>query len=133
MHSQASPARPQWRELQPEYVIPRGRPKFVSYNPNLPAELQALMIRNFPADSSEKDTRAVDLARVLAAHAAEQGGSGHPGTAMSLAPRAHMLYRLVLRHNPSNRAWVGRDRFILSCGPSSLTQYIQLCRGGFGL
>src|SRR5699024_7361760 len=132
MHSQASPARPQWRELQPEYVIPRGRPKFVSYNPNLPAELQALMIRNFPADWSEKDTRALDLASVLAADAVEKCGSGHSGTAMSLAPLAYTLYQRVLRHNPQNPTCVGRDRFSLSCGHSSLTQYIQLYLGGFG-
>ena len=105
----------------------------MSYNPNLPAELQALMIRNFPADWSEKDTRAVDLARVLAADAVEKCGSGHPGTAMSLAPLAYTLYQRVLRHNPKNPTWVGRDRFILSCGHSSLTQYIQLYLGGFGL
>ena len=91
------------------------------------------MVRNFPADWSEKDTRAVDLARVLAADAVEKCGSGHPGTAMSLAPLAYTLYQRVMRHNPKNPTWVGRDRFILSCGHSSLTQYIQLYLGGFGL
>lgn len=82
---------------------------------------------------TELDQRAVDTARLLAADAVQKCGSGHPGTAMSLAPAAYLLYQKVMRHNPANPDWVGRDRFVLSCGHSSLTQYIQLFLGGFGL
>ncbi|MFV0319880.1 MAG: transketolase [Microbacterium sp.] len=81
----------------------------------------------------EIDRRAVDTARVLAADAVEKVGNGHPGTAMSLAPAAYLLYQRVLRHNPADPQWLGRDRFILSAGHSSLTQYVQLYFGGFGL
>lgn len=81
----------------------------------------------------EIDRRAVDTARVLAADAVEKVGNGHPGTAMSLAPAAYLLYQRVMRHDPSDVHWVGRDRFILSAGHSSLTQYVQLYLGGFGL
>ncbi len=79
------------------------------------------------------DRRAVDTARVLAADAVEKVGNGHPGTAMSLAPAAYLLYQRVLRHDPADTDWLGRDRFILSAGHSSLTQYVQLYLGGFGL
>ncbi|WP_243075141.1 transketolase [Microbacterium sp. SS28] len=81
----------------------------------------------------EIDKRAVDTARVLAADAVEKVGNGHPGTAMSLAPAAYLLYQRVLNHDPADTHWVGRDRFILSAGHSSLTQYVQLYLGGFGL
>ncbi|WP_295011150.1 transketolase [uncultured Microbacterium sp.] len=81
----------------------------------------------------EIDRRAVDTARVLAADAVEKVGNGHPGTAMSLAPVAYLLYQRVLRHDPADTHWIGRDRFILSAGHSSLTQYVQLYLGGFGL
>jgi len=81
----------------------------------------------------EIDRRAVDTARVLAADAVEKVGNGHPGTAMSLAPAAYLLYQRVLRHDPADPHWLGRDRFILSAGHSSLTQYVQLYLGGFGL
>ncbi|MFH8252449.1 transketolase [Microbacterium sp. B2969] len=81
----------------------------------------------------EIDERAVDTARVLAADAVEKVGNGHPGTAMSLAPAAYLLYQRVLRHDPADTHWLGRDRFILSAGHSSLTQYVQLYLGGFGL
>jgi len=81
----------------------------------------------------EIDRRAVDTARVLAADAVEKVGNGHPGTAMSLAPAAYLLYQRVLRHDPADVDWLGRDRFILSAGHSSLTQYVQLYLGGFGL
>ncbi|MEJ1086950.1 transketolase [Microbacterium sp. Mu-80] len=79
------------------------------------------------------DRRAVDTARVLAADAVEKVGNGHPGTAMSLAPAAYLLYQRVMRHDPADTHWIGRDRFILSVGHSSLTQYVQLYLGGFGL
>ncbi|GGD41189.1 putative transketolase [Microbacterium faecale] len=81
----------------------------------------------------EIDQRAVDTARVLAADAVEKVGNGHPGTAMSLAPAAYLLYQRVMNHDPADPHWVGRDRFILSAGHSSLTQYVQLYLGGFGL
>ncbi|MBW1638023.1 transketolase [Microbacterium resistens] len=81
----------------------------------------------------EIDRRAVDTARVLAADAVEKVGNGHPGTAMSLAPAAYLLYQRVMRHDPADTGWIGRDRFILSAGHSSLTQYVQLYLGGFGL
>lgn len=81
----------------------------------------------------EIDRRAVDTARVLAADAVEKVGNGHPGTAMSLAPAAYLLYQRVMRHDPADTHWLGRDRFILSAGHSSLTQYVQLYLGGFGL
>ncbi|MFT3900139.1 MAG: transketolase [Gordonia sp. (in: high G+C Gram-positive bacteria)] len=86
-----------------------------------------------PSDWTEVDSKAVDTARLLAADAVQKCGSGHPGTAMSLAPLAYTLYQRVLRHDPNDTEWVGRDRFILSCGHSSLTQYVQLYLGGFGL
>ena len=88
---------------------------------------------NYPADWSELDTQAVNTIRVLAADAVEKCGSGHPGTAMSLAPLAYTLYQRTLRQDPADPQWAGRDRFVLSCGHSSLTQYIQLYYGGFGL
>ena len=81
----------------------------------------------------ELDDRAVDTARVLAADAVERVGNGHPGTAISLAPAAYLLYQKVMRHDPRDTNWIGRDRFILSIGHSSLTQYVQLYLGGFGL
>ena len=82
---------------------------------------------------SKLDQAAVDTARVLAADAVEKVGNGHPGTAISLAPVAHLLFQKVLRHDPANPSWVGRDRFILSVGHSSLTLYNQLYLTGYGL
>ena len=82
---------------------------------------------------SELDSRAVDTARVLAADAVEKVGNGHPGTAISLAPVAYLLFNKVMRHDPSDDRWIGRDRFILSVGHSSLTLYNQLYLHGFGL
>ncbi|WHS49561.1 transketolase [Rothia sp. SD9660Na] len=82
---------------------------------------------------TEKDQRAVDTARVLAADAVEKVGSGHPGTAMSLAPVAYLLFQKVMRQDPRDDRWEGRDRFILSPGHTSLTLYSQLFLGGFGL
>ena len=96
-------------------------------------EIRALTQRVYPADWTDVDTRAIDTARLLAADAVQKCGSGHPGTAMSLAPMAYTLYQRVMRHDPTDPEWVGRDRFVLSCGHSSLTQYIQLYLGGFGL
>jgi transketolase len=82
---------------------------------------------------SAVDQRAVDLIRVLAMDAVEQAGSGHPGTAMSLAPAAYLLFQRILRHDPADPHWLGRDRFVLSCGHSSLTLYLQLYLSGYGL
>jgi transketolase len=79
------------------------------------------------------DERAVDLVRVLAMDAVQKVGNGHPGTAMSLAPAAYLLYQRILRHDPADPQWPGRDRFVLSCGHSSLTLYIQLYLSGYAL
>jgi transketolase len=84
-------------------------------------------------DWSDLDHRAVDTVRTLAMDAVQKVGNGHPGTAMSLAPAAYMLFQKVMRHDPADPSWVGRDRFVLSAGHSSLTLYIQLYLGGFGL
>ena len=91
-----------------------------------------------PADSgplewTELDKRAVDTVRVLAMDAVEKSGNGHPGTAMSLAPLAYLIFQRHLRHDPTDPDWVGRDRFVLSCGHSSLTLYIQLYFSGYGM
>jgi len=82
---------------------------------------------------TDLDRRAVDNVRVLAMDAVQKAGSGHPGTAMSLAPVAYLLYQKVMRHDPSDDRWPGRDRFVLSCGHTSLTQYLQLFLTGYGL
>jgi transketolase len=84
-------------------------------------------------DWSDLDRRAVDTIRVLAMDAVEKAGNGHPGTAMSLAPAAFLLFQRVMRHDPTDPHWPGRDRFVLSCGHSSLTLYIQLYLSGYGL
>ena len=88
---------------------------------------------NDSTDFTDLDRRAVDTVRVLAADAVEKIGSGHPGTAMSLAPAAYLLFQKVLRHDPSDPQWIGRDRFILSPGHTSLTLYLQLYFSGYGL
>ncbi|MFD6756775.1 MULTISPECIES: transketolase [Micromonospora] len=84
-------------------------------------------------DWSDLDRRAVDTVRVLAMDAVEKSGNGHPGTAMSLAPAAYLLFNRVMRHNPADPSWPGRDRFVLSAGHSSLTLYIQLFLAGYPL
>ncbi len=84
-------------------------------------------------DWTELDQKAVDTVRVLAMDAVQKVGNGHPGTAMSLAPAAYLLFQKVMRHNPADPNWPGRDRFVLSCGHSSLTLYLQLFLGGWGL
>ncbi|WP_328355547.1 transketolase [Mycobacterium sp. NBC_00419] len=96
-------------------------------------QISALTQPHHPDDWTEVDSRAVDTVRVLAADAVQKVGNGHPGTAMSLAPLAYTLFQRVMRHDPSDTHWLGRDRFILSCGHSSLTLYLQLYLGGFGL
>ncbi|RKO20048.1 transketolase [Pseudarthrobacter phenanthrenivorans] len=82
---------------------------------------------------TDLDRRAVDTIRVLAADAVEKVGNGHPGTAMSLAPAAYLLFQKLMRHDPRDPDWIGRDRFILSPGHTSLTLYIQLFLSGYGL
>ncbi|MFE4690769.1 transketolase [Streptomyces sp. NPDC056749] len=82
---------------------------------------------------TELDQRAVDTARILAVDAVQKAGNGHPGTAMSLAPAAYTLFQKVMRHDPADAEWIGRDRFVLSAGHSSLTLYTQLYLAGFGL
>jgi transketolase len=84
-------------------------------------------------DWSDLDRKAVDTTRVLAMDAVQKVGNGHPGTAMSLAPAAYLLFQRYLRHDPTDPSWVGRDRFVLSAGHSSLTLYIQLYLSGYGL
>ncbi|HEX6970164.1 MAG TPA: transketolase [Micromonosporaceae bacterium] len=86
-----------------------------------------------PLTWSELDRRAVDTVRVLAMDAVEKSGNGHPGAAMSLAPAAYLLFNRVMRHDPTDPEWPGRDRFVLSAGHSSLTLYIQLYLTGYGL
>lgn len=89
----------------------------------------------YPAKNawSQLDDQAVAVARALAMDAVQKVGNGHPGTAMSLAPVAYTLFQRFLRHDPSDPNWIGRDRFILSCGHSSLTLYIQLLFSNYGL
>jgi len=79
------------------------------------------------------DRRAVNVARALAMDAVQKVGNGHPGTAMSLAPVAYLLYQRMMRHDPADMEWTGRDRFVLSAGHSSITQYVQLFLSGTGL
>jgi transketolase len=80
---------------------------------------------------TDLDQKAVDTVRLLAADAVQKVGNGHPGTAMSLAPAAYLLFQKIMRHDPADPHWAGRDRFVLSCGHSSLTQYIQLYLAGY--
>ncbi|WP_200807823.1 transketolase [Demequina sp. NBRC 110056] len=82
---------------------------------------------------TDADRRAIDTLRVLAADAVEKVGNGHPGTAISLAPAAYLLFQNVMRHDPSDSHWLGRDRFVLSAGHSSLTLYLQLFASGYQL
>ena len=84
-------------------------------------------------DWTTADKRAVDLVRVLAMDAVQKVGNGHPGTAMSLAPAAYLLFQRVMKHDPADPGWAGRDKFVLSCGHTSLTLYIQLYLSGYAL
>ncbi|SBT88267.1 transketolase [Streptomyces sp. DI166] len=86
-----------------------------------------------PLDWIDLDRRAVDTARLLAADAVQKVGNGHPGTAMSLAPAAYTLFQKVMRHDPADPEWTGRDRFVLSPGHTSLTLYTQLFLAGYEL
>jgi transketolase len=82
---------------------------------------------------TDLDQRAVDTVRVLAMDSVQKVGNGHPGTAMAMAPAAYVLFQKLMRHDPSDPDWPGRDRFVLSMGHSSLTLYIQLYLAGYGL
>ncbi|HEV2780840.1 MAG TPA: transketolase [Actinophytocola sp.] len=99
----------------------------------MPAGLADRVRADVPDDWTDLDRRAVDTIRVLAAEAVQKVGNGHPGTAMSLAPTAYALFQRVMRHDPSDPDWIGRDRFVLSAGHSSLTLYLQLFLSGYGL
>ncbi|MDN6428884.1 MAG: thiamine pyrophosphate-dependent enzyme, partial [Propionibacterium sp.] len=79
------------------------------------------------------DKATVDVARMLAADAVQEAGNGHPGTPISLAPVAHLLYQKVMKVDPQDPQWLGRDRFVLSAGHASVLQYAQLYLGGLGL
>jgi transketolase len=96
-------------------------------------DIETLTRADVPDDWTDLDRRAVDTIRVLAADAVQKVGNGHPGTAMSLAPLAYTLFQRVMRHDPTDPDWIGRDRFVLSAGHSSLTLYIQLYLAGYGL
>jgi transketolase len=96
-------------------------------------DIDALTRASLPDDWTDLDRRAVDTIRVLAADAVQKVGNGHPGTAMSLAPLAYTLFQRVMRHDPNDSDWIGRDRFVLSAGHSSLTLYLQLFLSGYGL
>ncbi|SHJ92287.1 transketolase [Pseudonocardia thermophila] len=102
-------------------------------DPTSETSIESLTKISVPDDWTELDTRAVDTIRVLAADAVQKVGNGHPGTAMSLAPLAYVLFQRVMRHDPTDPDWIGRDRFVLSCGHSSLTLYLQLFFSGYGL
>ncbi|MDQ2836016.1 MAG: transketolase [Actinomycetota bacterium] len=93
----------------------------------------AEVVQKYPKWWTDLDSQAVDTARLLAADAVQKVGNGHPGTAMSLAPLAYLLFQHTMRHDPSDPNWVARDRFVLSNGHSSLTLYIQLYLSGYGL
>jgi transketolase len=96
-------------------------------------DIETLTRADVPSDWTDLDRKAVDTIRVLAADAVQKAGNGHPGTAMSLAPLAYTLFQRVMRHDPTDPDWIGRDRFVLSAGHSSLTLYIQLYLSGYGL
>ena len=96
----------------------------------LSPELQTMVERRYPEDWSEFDTRAVDTVRTLAADAVQKTGNGHPGTAISLAPAAYLLYQKVMRHDPADPHWLGRDRFVLSVGHASMLLYSLLHLAG---
>jgi transketolase len=97
------------------------------------SDSQQGVVTTHPKWWTDLDTKAVDTARLLAADAVQKVGNGHPGTAMSLAPLAYLLYQRLMRHDPTDPNWIARDRFILSNGHSSLTQYCQLYLSGYGL
>ena len=94
---------------------------------------EATSVQSYPSWWTDLDSKAVDTARLLAADAVQKVGNGHPGTAMALAPLSYLLFQRVMRHDPLDPNWAGRDRFVLSNGHSSLTLYNQLFLSGYGL
>ncbi|MDR0505000.1 MAG: transketolase, partial [Bifidobacteriaceae bacterium] len=86
-----------------------------------------------PLEITPLDQLAIAHAKALAADAVEQAGSGHPGTPISLAPAAYLLYQHVMRHDPADPTWLGRDRFVLSGGHAALLQYVQLYLAGYSI
>ena len=112
-----------------------------STQPEAPAEAASDAPTGSPAQPTptlpdgfgDLDRRAIDIARVLAMDAVQKVGNGHPGTAMSMAPTAYLLFQKWLRHDPSDPNWPARDRFVLSMGHSSLTLYVQLYLSGYGM
>jgi transketolase len=98
-----------------------------------PADTSARQTRTSTLEWTDLDRRAVDTAKALAMDAVERVGSGHPGTAMSLAPAAYLLFQKVMRHNPTDPDWLGRDRFVLSAGHASLLLYVQLYLAGYSV
>ncbi|MQA32057.1 transketolase [Modestobacter roseus] len=90
-------------------------------------------VPTLPEGFGDLDRAAIDTARVLAMDAVQKVGNGHPGTAMSMAPVAYLLFQKWLKHDPSDPNWAARDRFVLSMGHSSLTLYVQLYLAGYGL
>src|SRR5262245_55905962 len=149
MGAARSPSGPLWRGRS-RLLLPRsGRHKPGISRGTLPSQRRSSTVRStsvsviddltqlttprVPDDWTDVDTRAVDTIRVLAAEAVQRCGSGHPGTAMSLAPLAYVLFQRVLRHDPTDPAWTGRDRFVLSAGHASLILYLQLFLSGYGL
>src|SRR5262249_62035691 len=91
------------------------------------------VVRPHPERWADRAHKAVDTGRLVVMDAVQKVGNGHPGTAMSLAPLAYLMFQQVLRHDPTGSTWVGRARFVLSNGHSSLTLYIQLYYSGYGL
>jgi transketolase len=91
------------------------------------------VVQTYPEWWTELDSKAVDTARLLAADAVQKVGNGHPGTAMSLAPLAYLLFQKIMRNDPTDPNWVARDRFVLSNGHASLALYTQLYLSGYGL
>ena len=120
-----------WVMLDRSREPPVRRPEQKGRSPVASREPE--VVTRHPSWWTELDDKAVDTARLLAADAVQKAGSGHPGTAMSLAPLAYLLYQRVMRHDPTDPEWIGRDRFLLSNGHSSLTQYCQLFLSGYGL
>ncbi|NLZ98559.1 MAG: transketolase [Micrococcus sp.] len=120
-------------ELKLSYLSGR---QFVAPTASNPADSTLALNRHLPARQyvySDRDQRAVDTLRVLAADAVEKVGSGHPGTAFSLSPVAWQLFQNVMHFDPADQHWQGRDRFVLSPGHTSLTLYLQLFAAGAGL
>ena len=116
-------------ELCPGGQLPEGKP----VPPAVSTERGPVFVPHLEEQElswTHLDQRAVDTVRILAADAVEKVGNGHPGTAMSLAPAAYLLFQKLMRHDPANPEWLGRDRFILSPGHTSLTLYIQIFLSG---